>query len=90
MVDTTQLIKRLRGHIGSQITHNGIPCIVVELLEQPLCLVIEAIGARTTIQDNQYGRPQRLASRVFTIPCLSHDNSELLHPELLALGLDLG
>jgi hypothetical protein len=89
MVATTQLIKRLRGHIGSQVIHNGIPCIVVELLEQPLCLVIEAIGARTTIQDNQFGRPQRLASRVFTIPCLSDDNSDCLHPALLALGLEL-
>ena len=83
------LIRQLRQTIGIEVVHNGIKCTVVELLEEPFCLVLQALGVRTTIQNNQYGSPQRMATQVFTIPCLSDGNSNLLHRELVALGLPL-
>lgn len=87
MPDTTaKLLQKLRASIGSCVVYNGTRCIVVEILQQPLCLVIEAIGPRTVIQENQFGTPQRRASEIFTIPCLYQGE---LHEELLALGLSL-
>jgi hypothetical protein len=59
----------------------------VELLEAPLCLVIETAGERTTLQDNQFGSPQRRVTQVFTLPCLSDSDDGSLHQELLSLGL---
>ena len=89
MCDSSKLVKQLRSTIGAEVENNGSRCTVVELLEQPLCLIIEALGARTTIQDNQFGSPQRRVTRVFTIPCLSESDDGFLHQELLSLNLRL-
>ncbi len=89
MCNISKLIKQLRSTIGVEVEYNGSRCAVVELLEQPLCLVVEALSARSTIQDNQFGSPQRRVSRIFTIPCLSESNDGTLHQELLSLGLRL-
>lgn len=83
------LIAQLRNIIGGEVNYEGTPCMVVELLEEPLCLVLEAMGARTTIQDDQYGSPQRRVTQVFTIPCISEEDEQHLHQKLLSLGLRL-
>ena len=80
---------KLRGAIGEQVLYNGVNCTVVELLEQPLCLVLQALGARTAIQDSQFGSPYRRVTPVYTIPCLNDEGDGGLHSELLALGLSL-
>ena len=89
MHDSSELVKQLRSTIGAHVDYKGIRCTVVELLEEPLSLVIEAQEARTSIQDNQYGSPQRRVTEVFTIPCLNDTNEDYLHQELLMLGLSL-
>jgi hypothetical protein len=89
MHDSTQLVKQLRRTIGTPVEHNGVRCTVVELLEEPLCLVIQVQGTGTAIQDNQFGSPQRRVTQVFTIPCLSEGNAGELHQELLSLGLGI-
>ena len=89
MHDSNELMKQLRSTIGAQVNYRGIRCTVVELLKEPLCLVIEAQEVCTSIQDNQYGNPQRRVTEVFTIPCLSDLNEGYLHQELLTLGLGL-
>lgn len=89
MQRNSKLIQQLRRTIGSSVEYNGIDCTVVELLEQPLCLVLQRLGARTTIQDGQFGNPQRLVTTVYTIPCISDEGDGGLYSELLALGLSL-
>lgn len=79
-------IAQLRQMIGREVEYQGIRCIVVELLEEPLSLVIQALEPRTAIQDNQFGTPQRRVSQLFTLPCLDEEGG--LHQELLSLGLD--
>jgi hypothetical protein len=85
----SELIQQLRSTIGAEVKYNGVRCTVVELLEEPLCLVIETAGGRTTIQDNQFGSPQRRVTQIFTLPCLSDTDDGSLHQELLSLGLGL-
>lgn len=85
----SDLIQQLRNSIGSEVEYCGMRCTVVELLDQPLCLVLQALGARIAIQENQYGLPYRRVTPVFTIPCLSSNEEECLNPELLNLGLPL-
>jgi hypothetical protein len=82
----TQDLRRL---IGQRVLHQGIPCLVVELLEHEPALVLEASGPREGIQDNQYGDPHRRVAEVFTIPLFEAPGSKSLHPDLLALGLIL-
>lgn len=89
MQHSSELLSQLRNTIGTQVEYNGVPCAVVELLEEPLCLVLQALGPRRAIQESQYGRPQRWVTPIFTIPCLSEEAAGVFHPELLALGLRL-
>lgn len=89
MSNRNELIQQLRNTIGTAVNYNGVQCTVVELLEEPLSLVIQAITARTTLQDNQFGAPRRRVTQVFTLPCLSDTDEGGLHPELLSLGLGL-
>ena len=89
MRQSSDLIKQLRTTIGSQVNYGGVRCSVVELLEEPLCLVLQALGPRIALQDSQFGAPQRRVTPAFTIPCLSTTDDGGLHPELLALGLPL-
>jgi hypothetical protein len=89
MSSRSELVQQLRNTIGTVVHYNGLRCTVVELLEEPLCLVIQATAARTTIQDNQFGVAQRRVAQVFTLPCLSDTDEAGLHPELLSLGLGL-
>lgn len=84
-----EIVKQLRSSIGTQVHYNGIRCSVVELLEDPTCLVLQALETRSTIQDNQFGTPQRRVTQVFTIPCFSEITDGRLHDELLSLDLPL-
>ncbi len=89
MHGNSELIQQLRRTIGTTVVYNGVRCSVMELLEQPLGLVLQALDTRTAIQDTQFGSPHRRVTQVFTVPCLSEENREALHPELLALELNL-
>lgn len=87
MPNCIQLVQQLRETIGAQVDYQGLRCAVVELLDEPPSLVLQVLGPRTTIQENQFGLPNRRVTQIFTIPCLSEDEGECLHQELLSLGL---
>jgi hypothetical protein len=89
MSNRSELVQQLRNSIGTEVEYNGLRCTVVELLEEPLSLVIQATSAHTTIQDNQFGDAQRRVAQVFTLPCLSDTDDGALHQELLSLELGL-
>lgn len=80
-------IERVRALIGQRVLHQGVACLVVELLENEPALVLEALGPREGFQDNQYGAPRRRVAEVFTIPFYDPVSGEEPNPELLALGL---
>lgn len=80
-------VETVRPLIGQRVLHQGIPCLVVELLEHEPALVLEALGPRDDFQDNQFGDPQRRVAEVFTIPFYDPAADETPNPDLLALGL---
>lgn len=89
MGNHSELIQQLRHTIGTEVEYHARRCTVVELLEEPLCLVIQAAAIHTTIQDNQFGTPQRRVAQTFTLPCLSEGGKGQLSDALLSLGLGL-
>lgn len=82
-----QLRYELQRLIGRSVTHQGIPCTIIEFLEHEPALVLESCDPHSSLQDNQYGNPGRRVAEVFTIPLYENENSKSLHPDLLQLGV---
>ncbi|TNF33710.1 MAG: hypothetical protein EP315_08085 [Gammaproteobacteria bacterium] len=89
------MIKQLHQYIGCEITHEGIRCQLIEVLEDGPSLVFLNLEHSTAIQSDQYGSAHRKVQKTYTVPVLSdiHDDlhpavkavlPEELHDELLA------
>ena len=89
MTEITITIQQLRGMIGLYVIHNGIPCQIIEVLEDGPSIVLQSISDEGTIQGNQHGDATRRVRETFTIPVLSKDKTEI-HPHYLALDIDEG
>lgn len=89
MDNRSQLIDRLRDTIGAEVEYNGVRCTVIELLDNPLSLVLQATDSMDAIQDNQFGTPSRRVKKIFTLPCLDEYTDNSLHDDILALDLRL-
>jgi len=85
MSDILITLEQLRGMIGIQVSHQGVPCKIVEILEDGPSLVLLCID-ENHIQSDQYGNPLRKVPQTFTIPVLNSDRNEI-HPAYLALDL---
>lgn len=72
--------------IGLRVSHQGIHCVVLEVLEDGPSLVLQDLEQRTTIQDDQFGDPKRRVVLTYTVPVLTDDRTEI-HPDFLALEL---
>lgn len=78
-------LDQLRNMIGICVTHQGIDCKVVEVLEDGPSLVLTSID-ESHIQMDQYGNPLRRVPQTFNVPVLSSDG-KTIHPSYLALDL---
>lgn len=78
-------LSQLRGMIGQRVIFQGQSCLVIEVLEQDIELVLQ-VEKHQTIQPDQYGDARRLAPDTITIPVLSPDRTEL-HSIFLTLDL---
>ncbi len=76
----------LRRLIGQPVHYDGLPCQVIELLEDGPALVLRGTDRHAEVQEDQYGNPSRLVSATFTVPIYSAGTE--LHPEFLALRFD--
>jgi hypothetical protein len=77
-------LDQLRGMIGLRLLHQGMACVVVEVLEDGPSLVLEA--EETPIQGDMHGRAHRRVPETRVVPVLTADQSEL-HSEFLSLEL---
>lgn len=79
-------LEQLRRMIGIQVCRQGTACVVIEVLEDNVALVLQAIAGEAAIQSNQFGDARRRVPPTFTVPVLNaaHDG---LHPDFLALDL---
>lgn len=78
-------IDQLRKMIGIYVSHQGIDCKVVEVLEDGPSLVLVSMD-ENHIQTDQYGNPLRRVPQTFNVPVLSADGNTI-HPSYLALDL---
>lgn len=87
MSEITITLEQLRGMIGLHVVHNGIPCQIIEVLEDGPSIVLQSQHQDRPVQTNQHGEANRRVHETFTIPVLSRDKSEI-HPQYLALELE--
>lgn len=78
--------EQLRRMIGIQVYHQGKPCVVIEVLEDNIALVLQALEGDATIQGNQFGDARRRVPLTYTIPVLNTERDSL-HPDFLTLDL---
>lgn len=79
-------LDQLRGMIGLHLLHQGIPCRVIEVLEDGPSLVLQSTEEQPGIQPNQHGEANRRVPVSYTIPVLNNTRTEL-HAQFLELDL---
>lgn len=79
-------LPHLRTLIGLRVRHQGDLCVVVEVLESPPALVLEAVASASLMAD-QHGHPWEYAMETRVLRVLSEDrtglNDALLDLELV-------
>ncbi len=76
---------QLRNMIGIEVSHRGILCRVIEVLDDGPTLVLQDLDRRD-MQTDQFGDPRRRVPATYTVPVLDNEHSSI-HPEFLALDL---
>jgi len=62
---------RLNGLIGQQLLYQGIPCRVIEILDDGPALVLQDGEEHKVIQADQHGEARRRVPQVFTVAVLN-------------------
>ncbi|QBQ54296.1 hypothetical protein [Nitrosococcus wardiae] len=75
----------LRRLIGYQVQHQGIPCQIVEVLEEGPVLVLQEIACNRVIQPDQFGKARRWVPQILEIRV--RGSSGQLTPGFLDLGV---
>lgn len=79
-------LPHLRTLLGLRVRHLGEVCVVIEVLDDPPSLVLQADGQASLMADH-HGRPFEYAQRTHTLPVLTEDrtglNDALLDLEIL-------
>lgn len=76
-------VDQLRGMIGSDVTHRGSRCRVIEVIEDGPALVLQDLEKRD-MQADQYGDPRRRVPTTYTVPVLDAERRSI-NPDFLAL-----
>jgi hypothetical protein len=79
-------LPHLRALIGLKVRYLGRPWIVVEVVDSPPSLVLEADAPASVIQADMHGRPWEYVVETRMIPVLTQDQTALSE-DLLALEL---
>jgi len=78
-------LPHLRTLIGMRVRHQGELCLVVEVLESPCALVLEA-QTHSAMMADLHGRPWEFGREHRIVPVLSEDHTAL-HDALLDLDV---
>ncbi|MGE0081872.1 MAG: hypothetical protein AB7U81_11300 [Thiohalomonadaceae bacterium] len=76
-------IEELRGLIGTTVSYRGIPCCVIEVLEDGPSLVL-LDRTHDSVQADQFGEPWRQLPDTHVVPVWQSGGQEF-HEEFLAL-----
>ncbi len=83
---STISLPRLRALIGRKVRYMGRHWVVIEVVDSPPSLVLEADTGASVLQADMHGRPWEYALETRMIPVLTDDGSGLSE-ELLALDI---
>ncbi len=86
MSHTEVRVEQLRQMIGQWVQYQGIPCQVIEALQEGPALVLVGSATKTTIQPNQYGEAWRRVPEIYIVPVFNSERTAL-DPAFLELGL---
>ncbi|ADJ27217.1 hypothetical protein [Nitrosococcus watsonii] len=75
----------LRHLIGCRVQYQGIPCRIIEVLEEGPILVLQEAVCHQAIQPDQFGKARRRAPQ--TLEVNVQDSSGRISPAFLALGV---
>lgn len=78
-------IDQLRDMIGVLVSHEGVQCQVLEVLEDGPTLILMCVEG-DTMQPDQFGNPSRRVPETHVVPVMNHDGTTF-HPSFLALNL---
>ncbi|MCB1874415.1 MAG: hypothetical protein KDH88_00405 [Chromatiales bacterium] len=87
MLDPRPIYEQLRSLCGKRVRYLGEDLIVVDLLDEPYALVLQADGD-PAIQADLHGNPCRRAPRTLTVPLLDA-SGEKLNPDLAEIGVPI-
>lgn len=76
MNDAIISLPHLRTLIGLRVRHQGDLCVVVEVLESPPALVLQAVGPASLMAD-QHGHPWEYAVETRVLRVLNEDRTRL-------------
>lgn len=76
--------ERLKRLLGLRLSYQGIPCRVIEILDEEPALVLQDCAGPRTIQANQHGEASRRVPRIFTVALLDTRRDDL-NPALAEL-----
>lgn len=77
-------LQQLRSLIGRHVAYHGMPCQVIEVIEDGPSLVLQEATAHTVIQSDQYGEAHRRVAPTFTLPVWEGEAGEI-NPALFEL-----
>ena len=89
MTLTKQHHQQLRSLLGQAICYGGENGQIIEFLEQEQALVVQLHRARGSVQDGQYGEPNRRVPTTCLLPIFDPEQPQQLNPALQALNLRL-
>lgn len=79
-------LPHLRTLVGLRVRHQGVECLIVEVLDSPPSLVLQPEG-RPSLMADHHGRPFEYGAHTLTLQVLSDDqtglNDALLDLEIL-------
>lgn len=76
-MNTGTTLERLKSLVGAQLRYQGMPCTLIEVLDQPAVVVLRPVGAPPVIQEDNFGKPMRHAPQLYELPIFASDGVSL-------------
>jgi hypothetical protein len=86
MDNNDKIIDALRHYLGRSVTYQGSVYEIIEVLDEPLALVLQDAEQHTTIQADQHGEAHRRVPQTRTVP-IPIDEKD--HYDLSEVGIEL-
>ena len=87
MHNQTIKMDNLRNLIGHEVNHEGVPCKIIEILEDEiLAVILQHHEQQTSIQADQHGEAHRKVPSTITLPVIDRESGSF-HPAFSNLNL---